>query len=85
MKEIIVNFVKHPNRIVMNTIEKRDFIHSHLHQVDESTVDEFFKKMLSLLNKPGVELTDELKGALDQAIKSLDEGKGIPQKKLCLK
>lgn len=26
----------------MNLIEKRDFIHSHLHQVDESLIDEFY-------------------------------------------
>ena len=43
MKEIIVNFVKHPNRIVMNTIEKRDFIHSHLHNADESIINEVYE------------------------------------------
>ena len=26
----------------MNLIEKRDFIHSHLHQVDESLINEFY-------------------------------------------
>lgn len=26
----------------MNIIEKRDFIHSHLHQVDESLINEFY-------------------------------------------
>ena len=70
------------NKRGMNTLEKRDFIHSHLHQVDDLLIDEFFTKMLSLLNKPGVELTHELKIALDQAIQSLDEGKGISHKKV---
>jgi len=27
----------------MNVIEKRDFIHSHLHQVDESLIDQFYE------------------------------------------
>jgi len=26
----------------MNVIEKRDFIHSHLHQADERMIDEFY-------------------------------------------
>jgi hypothetical protein len=26
----------------MNLIEKRDFIHSHLHQVDENLINEFY-------------------------------------------
>jgi len=82
MGGIFVNFVGHTNISAMNTIEKRDFIHSHLHQVDDPLIDDFFTKMLSLLNKPGVKLTDELKSALDQAIHSLDEGKGIPHKKV---
>jgi hypothetical protein len=43
MKEIIVNFVKHANTTGMNTIEKRDFIHSHLHNADESIINEFYE------------------------------------------
>ena len=27
----------------MNVIEKRDYIHSHLHQVDESLIDQFYE------------------------------------------
>jgi hypothetical protein len=27
----------------MNVIEKRDFIHSHLHQVDEGLIDQFYE------------------------------------------
>jgi hypothetical protein len=26
----------------MNVVEKRDFIHSHLHQVDESLINQFY-------------------------------------------
>ncbi|PTN02226.1 hypothetical protein [Mangrovibacterium marinum] len=29
----------------MNVIEKRDFIHSHLHQADENTINEFYEKL----------------------------------------
>ena len=29
----------------MNIIEKRDFIHSRLHQADESLIDEFFEML----------------------------------------
>ncbi len=27
----------------MNVVEKRDFIHSHLHQVDESLINQFYE------------------------------------------
>ena len=27
----------------MNVVEKRDYIHSHLHQVDESLIDQFYE------------------------------------------
>ena len=29
----------------MNIVEKRDFIHSHLHQVDESLIDQFYETL----------------------------------------
>lgn len=29
----------------MNIVEKRDYIHSHLHQVDESVINEFYEKL----------------------------------------
>lgn len=35
----------------MNVVEKRDFIHSHLHQVKEPIINEMYDKMLSLLNE----------------------------------
>jgi len=29
----------------MNVVEKRDFIHSHLHQADESLIDQFYETL----------------------------------------
>ncbi len=29
----------------MNVIEKRDFIHSHLHRANEKTINEFYEKL----------------------------------------
>ncbi len=29
----------------MNIVEKRDFIHSHLHQIDEKTINELYEKL----------------------------------------
>ena len=29
----------------MNVVEKRDFIHSHLHEVDESLIDQFYETL----------------------------------------
>ncbi|MFA5330443.1 MAG: hypothetical protein WC384_21805 [Prolixibacteraceae bacterium] len=29
----------------MNVVEKRDFIHSHLHEANENTIDEFYEKL----------------------------------------
>lgn len=29
----------------MNVIEKRDFIHSHLHRADEKTINELYEKL----------------------------------------
>ena len=29
----------------MNVIEKRDFIHSHLHQVDDSLIDQLYETL----------------------------------------
>ena len=30
---------------IMNVVEKRDFIHSHLHRANENTVNEFYEKL----------------------------------------
>jgi septin family protein len=29
----------------MNVVEKRDFIHSHLHRADDNTINEFYEKL----------------------------------------
>ena len=33
----------------MNVLEKREFIHSHLHQLDEELLEDFFSKMYSII------------------------------------
>ena len=43
----------------MNVVEKRDFIHSHLHKVNEPVIDEMYTKMLSLLNEFLIEESEE--------------------------
>ncbi len=43
----------------MNVIEKRDFIHSHLHQVKEPVVNDFYAKMISLFNESLIEESEE--------------------------
>jgi tRNA G37 N-methylase TrmD len=37
-----VKFAVDKSMIIMNVVEKRDFIHSHLHQVDESLINQFY-------------------------------------------
>ena len=44
---------------VMNLIEKRDFIHSHLHRVNEPVINEMYNKMLYLLNEFLIEESEE--------------------------
>ena len=36
--------------IIMKTIEKREFIYSHLHQFDENFINEMYQKMHSKLD-----------------------------------
>ena len=33
----------------MKTVEKRDYIHSHLHQIDENLVNEMYQKIRALI------------------------------------
>ncbi|MCK4923007.1 MAG: hypothetical protein KAS71_18290 [Bacteroidales bacterium] len=44
---------------IMNVVEKRDFIHSHLHQINEPVIDEMYNKMLSFLNEYLIEESEE--------------------------
>lgn len=42
---IIVKFAGDKKMGIMNVIEKRDFIHSHLHQTDERVINEFYETL----------------------------------------
>ena len=44
-----VNFVTQKKSTVMNLLEKREYIHSHLHHIDESLVNEVFEKMFNII------------------------------------
>ena len=43
----------------MNEIEKRNFIRTHLHQIENPALDEIYNKMLSLLNESLLEESEE--------------------------
>lgn len=43
----------------MNLIEKRDYIHSHLHQIDEPAINELYNKMLSYIEDALTEESEE--------------------------
>jgi hypothetical protein len=36
---------------IMNTVEKRDYIHNYLYRVDDKNIDEMFKKVQTLVEK----------------------------------
>lgn len=59
----------------MNIVEKRDFIHSHLHQTEDKFIDEMFKKMQSCISEEKEELSAELKTALNAGLESLEQGR----------
>ena len=54
----------------MNPIEKRDFIHSHLHEVDERLINEFYE----ILRKEEV-LKSKLINRAQQSENDIKEGK----------
>ena len=56
----------------MNSLEKRDYIHSHLHQIEDEIVNELFDKMYSYIGKEREELSGELKSALNKGLESLE-------------
>lgn len=58
----------------MGTIEKRDFIHSHLHEVNERLIDEVYEKMVSFLDKEGY-LTKEQEEELNKRVTRHKKGK----------
>lgn len=45
--------------VIMNVIEKRDFIHSHLHQIKEPLINEIYDKITSLFNETLIEESEE--------------------------
>jgi len=63
----------------MNLVEKRDFIHSHLHQVDESLIDEFYE----MLRKDEV-LKTKLISRAQKAENDIAEGKVFSRTELFL-
>ena len=76
----------------MNTIQKRDYIHSHLHQVDENVVNDMFEKVYAIIenNDPilgfetsGVPITKKvLQKRLKEAKDSIDSGNYITHEDL---
>jgi hypothetical protein len=44
---------------IMSIIEKRDFIHSHLHQIKEPAINELYDKMLALYKEFLIEESEE--------------------------
>ena len=55
---------------IMNVIEKRDFIHSHLHRADEKTINEFYEK----LRKADV-LKEKLEGRARKSEEDIHSGR----------
>jgi len=54
----------------MNVVEKRDYIHSHLHQVDESLINQFYET----LRKEEV-LKIKLSGRAEKSENDIQSGK----------
>ena len=44
---------------IMNTVEKRDFIHSHLHQVKTPVIDDIYARMVALFKEAMIEESEE--------------------------
>ena len=45
--------------MLMNIIEKRDYIHSHLHEIKEPAIDELYNKMASYLDDSLIEESED--------------------------
>ena len=43
----------------MKTVEKRDFIHSHLHRVKEHVINNIYEKMVSSINEILIKESEE--------------------------
>ena len=44
---------------IMKVVEKRDYIHSHLHQIKESAINELYDKLQSYLDDALIEESEE--------------------------
>lgn len=69
----------------MNTVEKRDYIHSHLHQIEASVIDELFNKIHTIIDETNDEMSEELKSALDKGIESLSKGESSKHEDVMLR
>ncbi|HZK96789.1 MAG TPA: hypothetical protein VFC67_21505 [Prolixibacteraceae bacterium] len=65
-----IKFVGDKGNEIMNVVEKRDYIHSHLHQVDESLIDQFYET----LRKEEV-LKTKLSGRAEKSENDIQSGK----------
>ena len=61
----------------MKSIEKREYIHSHLHQLDDNTVDEFYEK----LRKTNV-LKEKLISRAKKSEKDIESGNILTREEL---
>lgn len=43
----------------MNVVEKRDYIHSHLHQIKEPAINELYEKIVAFLDESLLEESEE--------------------------
>lgn len=57
----------------MNTVEKRDYIHNHLYQIDDKHLDEMFKKIKSIVEE-NLELTSAQEEELEYRVKRHKNG-----------
>ncbi len=49
MRTKFIIFVE--NMEIMNVLEKKEYIYSHLHQIDEKFINDLFQQMYSILEK----------------------------------
>ena len=62
----------------MNIIEKRDYIHSDLTQSDDKTIDKFYEKLRSALEKESV-LKAKLTSRAKKSEEDINPGKFFPR------
>lgn len=70
----MVKFVGEQTMSIMNIIEKRDYIHSHLFKADEKIIDELFEKLRSVFEEEAV-LQSKLEGRAKKSEENIKSGK----------